>query len=240
MGDWSKIATSIGNVKPWVRSAAIEIVTACPWQIHFVWGYPGRGTGDHARGLALDLMNYAFGGGVDSPGAERRYVQDWVKSYVMKHRVRLGLDGESAYIIADRQIASDESDPDWTWRSYTGDDPHTNHTHLSFKSVHTYHPPPVEDDMASSDAILAAVKAVGDAIVALDAKNQRRYESLLRKADLIEGREVRRDTAEDLADDAAEREQNAKLQLALDKLASIEDKVDDLPDPVPPTENPQP
>lgn len=162
MGDWSKVVTDLGPVKSWVRSAAIEIVTACPYQIYFAWGAPGRGTGDHARGLALDLMNYAYGGGVDNPGPERRHVQDWVKTYVMQHRVRLGLDGPAAYIIADRQIASDESNPEWTWRRYTGTDPHTNHVHHSFKASHVYRPPTTSEDwlMGAREDILAAISSL--------------------------------------------------------------------------------
>lgn len=146
MASLDTIVTGLGPVKRHVRLAAEEIVRACPYPIYFWWGAPGRGTGDHAKGLAVDIMNYSLGGGVNSPGPERREVQNFVKGYALKHRVRLGL----TYVIADRQIASDESDPDWSWRRYTRSDPHTNHVHMSFKAEHTYHPPTEEEDIVAS------------------------------------------------------------------------------------------
>lgn len=168
MGDIRKVLTSLGPVKPWVRAAAAEIVAACPFQIFYQWGAPGRGTGDHAQGLALDLMNYDRGTGVTNPGPERRTVQTWVKNYALQHHARLGM----TYIIADRRIASEASSPDWTWRTYTGTDPHTNHTHMSFKEVHTYRPPAGEDDwlMGAREDILAAIAGLKTEVTEIQEK----------------------------------------------------------------------
>lgn len=138
MGSVAKVKTNLGPVKPWVERAAEEIVTACPQQIWFWWGAPGRGTGDHAKGLALDLTTHD-GGTVNNPGPLRNSVGDWVANYALKHRTRLGL----TYVIWNRRIASEASSPDWSWRRYTGSNPHTDHVHMSFKSSHTYRPPVV-------------------------------------------------------------------------------------------------
>lgn len=39
--------------------------------------------------------------------------------------------GEGSYVIHERKIASVNSDPPWSWRPYTGSDPHTSHPHIS-------------------------------------------------------------------------------------------------------------
>lgn len=48
---------------------------------------------------------------------------------------RAGKDnGRLSYVIWDHKIASGTySSAFWTWRTYTGSDPHTNHIHVSFK-----------------------------------------------------------------------------------------------------------
>lgn len=215
--------------------------------IYFLWG-PGRdGTnGHHSQGRAVDISILAKGAGpvstwVDRPGPARPSVGNQVAAYALKNRTRLNIDRDGGYIIWNRRITSAASSPPWSWRPYTGTNPHTDHVHISFAATGVYHAPePTEDeDMATyGPQILAAIKTLGDVITASNEQSQRRYESLLKKSDLVEGREVRRDAAEDAADDAVDRELAARIQLALDKLASIEDKIDGLPDPVPPTGNP--
>jgi hypothetical protein len=44
-------------------------------------------------------------------------------------------DNRVAYLISDRRIISSTVSP-WKWRTYTGDDPHTNHWHLSVNDKH--------------------------------------------------------------------------------------------------------
>jgi hypothetical protein len=44
-------------------------------------------------------------------------------------------DERIAYIIWDRRIISSTAEP-WVWRKFTGDDPHTNHFHLSVNDKH--------------------------------------------------------------------------------------------------------
>lgn len=166
MADPAKVVTSIGAVKPHVRAAYLEIIRAIPasLQPYFAWGYPGRGTGDHSRGLAVDIMNYSLGGGVNNPGPERRALQTFVKTYALTHHTRLGM----TYIIADRRIASEASSPDWTWRTYTGKDPHTNHVHMSFKSSHTYRPLPVKPPTQDEEDAMTQAEFTAFLKVALD------------------------------------------------------------------------
>ena len=50
--------------------------------------------------------------------------------------IRTGQDARVKYIIWNRQIANSESiggHPPWTWRPYTGANPHTKHVHISVK-----------------------------------------------------------------------------------------------------------
>ncbi|MBM7788844.1 hypothetical protein [Tenggerimyces flavus] len=156
MGSIDLVKTSLGSVKPWARSAADELVTDCPWQVWFWWGAPGRGTGDHAVGLAVDLTVHD-GGTVNDPGPLRKFVGDWIAARALADHERLGL----TYVIWFERIASPLSNPPWSWREYDGSNPHVDHVHLSFKTEHTYQPP--EDDMPTVQEI---AKAVAD----LDAK----------------------------------------------------------------------
>lgn len=199
MGSVAKVKSDLGPVKTHVERAAEEIVTVCPYQIFWWWGAPGRGTGDHAQGLALDLMNYADGT-TARPGPERRAAQNWVKAYVLKNRVRLGV----TYVIADRKIASAISNPQWSWRTYTGSDPHTNHVHTSFKASHIYRPPvvpkPPEDEVTPADRKAIAddvVKALAPKLDAILARDQAQYESVLKKVSDVERRETGRDVEAD-------------------------------------------
>lgn len=155
MGDVDLVKTSLGPIEPWVRSAAVELVEACPWQVHFWWGAPGRGTGDHAVGLAVDLTVHD-GGTVDDPGPLRKFVGDWIAERALADHERLGL----TYVIWYERIASAQSNPPWSWREYDGSNPHVDHVHLSFKTEHTYRPPtPPEDEVTPEDREAIAQRA---------------------------------------------------------------------------------
>jgi hypothetical protein len=148
-GGWDlpNVITNIGNVAQHVGKAAEEF--AHRWTIYFMWGYANK-PGDHGKvpALALDLMVYELGGGVNSPGPRRMAMGDEMAAWAIRHRVRLGL----TYVIWNRRIASANSNPDWSWRPYDGSNPHIDHPHLSFKASHTYKPAPGEEDDMFSDA----------------------------------------------------------------------------------------
>jgi hypothetical protein len=148
MANLPNVRTSLGPVKPHVLKVAEEVTSL--WPIYYLWGAPGRGTGDHAKGLALDFMAYDLGAGVDRPGPIREFIGWEISSYLLEHHERLNL----SYIIWNRRIASAKSG--WEWRPYDGDDPHTNHVHASFKPTGTYRPVAPEigdDDMQLSDHV---------------------------------------------------------------------------------------
>jgi hypothetical protein len=150
MPSMDTVVTDLGPVKAHVRPVAAEV--AGRWTLYFIWGAPGRGTGDHADGLALDFMAYDHGGGVDDPGPIRGWIGNQIASYLVDQRRRLNI----TYVIWNRRIASARSSPDWSWRGYDGDDPHTNHVHVSFEAIGTYQPPtgrPGDDDMQLSDRV---------------------------------------------------------------------------------------
>jgi hypothetical protein len=132
MPSLGSVITSIGPVKPHVRPVAEEIANR--WPLYFIWGAPGRGTGDHAKGLALDFMVYNLGGGVAAPGEIREWVGNEIATYVIANRQRLNV----AYVIWNRRIASAKSKPPWSWRPYDGEDPHENHVHVSFNRTGAY------------------------------------------------------------------------------------------------------
>jgi hypothetical protein len=145
------VVTDIGPVKAHVRPVAEEIAER--WVLYFIWGAPGRGTGDHARGLALDFMTYSLGGGVNNPGPKRDWIGHEIAAYVLANRVRLNV----TYIIWNRRIASANSSPPWSWRSYTGSNPHTDHVHVSFQTTGPYVPP--EDEVTPEDIEKIAQRA---------------------------------------------------------------------------------
>lgn len=109
---------SLGNVKPWVRSAAEDIGPR--FGIRTVYGYSYRniaGTStlsDHALGLALDFM-------CDIPTGNA------LASYVQAHAGEYNV----TYIIHNRRIWSVARQGEG-WRPYTGVNPHTDHVHVSF------------------------------------------------------------------------------------------------------------
>lgn len=141
MGKLSSVVTDLGTLKLHVEPVVEEIVTITPESLYFIWGAPGRGTGDHKRGLALDFMTYELGGGVNSPGPRRDWIGHSIAKYVIANRVRLNV----SYVIWNRRIASAASNPPWSWRAYTGSNPHIDHVHVSFEPTGIYQPPVQED-----------------------------------------------------------------------------------------------
>lgn len=113
----------IGNVKPWVQSAANELGTIFGIKTIYGWA-PGKY--DHPKGLALDLMINNIGNG--------RGVGDRMSNYLIQHAARLGI----TYIIWWRRSWNPQRR---TWSSYSGDSPHTDHLHASFKTSHIYRRP---------------------------------------------------------------------------------------------------
>jgi hypothetical protein len=56
-------------------------------------------------------------------------------SYRMAEQLRLGRDARIKYIISNRRICAGSEGPQpWTWRPYTGINPHDHHVHISVKS----------------------------------------------------------------------------------------------------------
>jgi len=53
----------------------------------------------------------------------------------LAHALQVGRDPRIAYVIWDRHIMSSTIAP-WTWRTYSGTDPHTGHVHVSVNDSH--------------------------------------------------------------------------------------------------------
>lgn len=213
--------STIDFAKAHVRPVAAEI--AARWVLYFIWGGPGRGTGDHAKGLALDFMGYDLGGGVNHPGPMRKQICNEIAAYVLANRVRLNV----TYVIWNRRIASAKSN--WAWRAYDGSNPHTDHVHVSFKATGTYHPPtpPEDDDMAAN------AQQIIDLLKAQNA--ERRAESDLRRREYLSvltnvQQEDERDADERARDKQALDEARAEHKATLDRLAELEAKLDGLAD----------
>lgn len=181
------VITPLGPVRAHVAPVALEIADL--WVLRFIWGAPGRGTGDHARGVALDFMTYASGT-VSKPTDLRSWVGNQIAAYLLAHRVRLNV----SYVIWNRRIASALSNPPWTWRAYSGSNPHTDHVHVSFRSSGTYQPP--EDDMSTPAEIAAAVREeLADELAAIASFDVEAYRDTTAKLNTFFDREKARDEA---------------------------------------------
>lgn len=112
----------LGSVRPWVAAAAKEI--GGRFGIKTVYGFSYRniaGTStlsDHALGLALDFMTNDAG------------TRAAIANYAQTNAGRLGV----TYVIHDRLIWSVARNREG-WRHYSGVNPHTDHTHVSFLAV---------------------------------------------------------------------------------------------------------
>lgn len=159
------VKTSLGKVRTHTVQVAQEI--AEKWPLYFVWGIGP--TGDHKAGRALDFMVYD-NGTVLKPGAARPVVGRQISEYLVANHQRLGI----WYVIWNRRIWS-TTRPGKGWIPYDGDNPHTDHVHVSFlDKPPTYAPPPApEDDMANADEVLKAV-------LSMAAKNEAQYQALLK------------------------------------------------------------
>lgn len=157
--------SSIGSVittgwrngrKPHIIPAIEEICNRFG-PIYYLWG-PGRAgtTGHHSQGRAVDISILDKGSGpqstwIDKPGRARTVLGDEIAMYAWENRARLNIDSDSSYIIWNRRIASLASTPDWSWRTYTGSNPHVDHIHISFDLTGVYRAPQTEGgDLAIS------------------------------------------------------------------------------------------
>lgn len=59
-------------------------------------------------------------------------------SYKLAEQLRESRDPRIKYIISNRRICSSEVAP-WTWRPYTGSNPHDHHVHVSVKSTKQFY-----------------------------------------------------------------------------------------------------
>lgn len=114
------MAYSLPNVKPIAVRAANDL--GRKFGIKVIGGYADRniaGTSiksDHAYGLALDFM-------CSIPTGDR------LAAYAKDHAAAYGI----TYIIHNRKIWSVARSKEG-WRTYSGENPHTDHVHISFKS----------------------------------------------------------------------------------------------------------
>ena len=54
-------------------------------------------------------------------------------SYAFAERLRVNKDPRISYVISNSRIFSSTNTP-WTWRKYTGSNPHSKHVHVSIRS----------------------------------------------------------------------------------------------------------
>ena len=131
-----------------------------------------------------------------------------------EHVRRLGITGHpalgpGAYVIWNRRIAS--ATYDWTWRPYSGSNPHDHHCHVSVSTAASGYDSTApwgweeSDDMAQYEEQLDRIEAQGQALLAGQAKAQRQNAKIREKV----ARLVRKGTAtrEDIAELAAELEE---------------------------------
>lgn len=67
---------------------------------------------------------------------------DGIPAQALADTLAAARDVRIAYIVFDNRIASLRSDPPWSWRPYTGTDPHRSHIHVSFTAAGDYTPAP--------------------------------------------------------------------------------------------------
>lgn len=92
---------------------------------------------DHNPWIVDRGVGVVRAGDVDSgPGLNPDERHDRIGDVVAEKARLAGLQGHpamgpGAYVIHERHIASATSNPPWSWRPYTGKDPHTSHPHVS-------------------------------------------------------------------------------------------------------------
>lgn len=148
------VHTALGDVRAHTLQVAGEVTHR--WQLYFVWGIGP--TGEHHEGRALDFMTYADGT-VKKPGPKRDVIGQQISAYLVKNYKRLGI----WYVIWNRRIWS-ITYPNAGWKPYSGDNPHTDHVHVSFVESPPDYRPPIDDsggDMPLSDA---DIKKIADAV----------------------------------------------------------------------------
>lgn len=128
----------LGDVKPWVASAADTV--GKKFGITNIGGWRAQGSvpgSDHPKGLALDMMTRSKSTG------------DRMADWVTKNYKVLGI----KYVIWYRQIWH----PGKGWKPYSGPSPHTDHVHLSFNDK-----PPKGGTL--TDVVGGAIGQVGDVL----------------------------------------------------------------------------
>lgn len=156
-----RLRAAIGDVRGHVLPVAVEVYDRWP-EIAFIWGRSDGSSGEHPLGLALDFSVLEYGGGVASPGPERPELGRAIAEYLWENRDRLNV----WYIIWSRRIIS--TNPDSyaynEWTTYDGDNPHTDHVHVSFYADRSYNPPERDwFDMATKAELREVVDAAIDA-----------------------------------------------------------------------------
>ncbi len=114
-----------------------EIIAVSPNQTLYIFDDTPQLDSDHdanAEGVvcALDCMQ---GNGLDL-GA-------------VAEQIRKRENPDLKYVIYNRRIASASSNPPWSWRTYTGSNPHTDHIHTSVGVGSDGHSKPPYDDRTS-------------------------------------------------------------------------------------------
>lgn len=112
---------SVSRTPAGTQKRAAEVQSRFP-AVKVIWG---DGGGEHATGLALDFMV----GGDHALGEK-------IATYLWDNRIRLGVD----WIIWNRRIRNPKKNGG-AWRTYTGDNPHTDHPHVKFSTT-AYTAPP--------------------------------------------------------------------------------------------------
>lgn len=136
------VTLHLGNVKPWVKSAAQEV--ADKFGLTNVGGWRAQGSvpnSGHPRGLATDFM-------IKSK-AQGQSIADYMKANAERLNVE--------YLIWNRQIWK----PGGSWRAYSGPSPHTDHVHASYLANpknKALAGTPVEAPGSSGGGIVGAVK----------------------------------------------------------------------------------
>lgn len=113
---------AIGPVRPHVQRFADAVTNKFPINKRNIGGYATSGhipSSDHYVGLALDFMTYS---NKDLGEKIAKYALAYSKQYNIK------------YVIWDRTYyeIQDNTDLPWSKEPYTGNNPHTEHVHVSF------------------------------------------------------------------------------------------------------------
>lgn len=128
------------KVMPWVLPVVKEVARKVPDDLYYVYAYSPKGSGEHPKGRAIDFGIKDLGTSEARPGPERRALGNWIADYVIRDYKRLNV----WYVIWNGRQWSDNSGNEAAyhkWGAYHGDNPHTDHVHVSFYDNRVYTPP---------------------------------------------------------------------------------------------------